>query len=66
VRDEDLGHRLGVLVRDLADHGGLPGKYPVTAGEHGKLRPLHVDLDHVWRREPVRERVEGDRRDEAR
>jgi hypothetical protein len=45
---------------------GAQGKYPVTPGEHGELGPLHVDLDHVGGREPVRERVEGDRRDEAR
>jgi FkbM family methyltransferase len=66
VRDEDLGHGLRVLVRDLADHGGPPGKYPVAPGEHGELGSLHVDLDYVRGREPVRERVEGDRRDEAR
>jgi FkbM family methyltransferase len=66
VADEHLGHGLRVPVGDLADHGGPPGKYPLAAGEHGKLGPLHVDLDHVWRRELVRERVEGDRRDEAR
>lgn len=66
MADEYLGHRLGVLAGDLADHGWLLGKYPVPPGEHGELGPLHVDLDYVWCREPVRERVEGDRRDEAR
>jgi hypothetical protein len=66
VRDEYRGHRRRVLAGDLTDHGGLLGKYLVPPGEYGDLGPLHVDLDHVWRRELVRERVEGDRRDEAR
>jgi FkbM family methyltransferase len=66
VADERLGHGLRVPAGDLTDHGGVPGKYPVAPGEHGDLGPLHVDLDHVRGREPVRERVEGDRRDEAR
>ena len=66
MTDEYLGHRLRVLLGDLTDHGGVQGKYPVTPGEHVELGPLHVDLDHVWCPEPVRERVEGDRRDEAR
>jgi hypothetical protein len=55
VRDEYRGHRRRVLAGDLTDHGGLLGKYLVPPGEYGDLGPLHVDLDHVWRRELVRE-----------
>ena len=66
MTDEYLGHCLRVRLGDLADDGGLQGEYPVTPGEHRELGPLHVYLDHVWCREPARERVEGDRRDEAR
>jgi hypothetical protein len=66
VTDEYLGHGLRVPAGDLTDHLGPRGKYPVTRVEHGDLGPLHVDLDHVWCREPFRERVEGDCRDEAR
>ena len=63
---QDLRRGLGVLAGNLADDGRHPGKYRSTSGEHGKLRSLHVDLDHIRCRKPGRERVEGNRRNQPR